>query len=181
MGIIIDFDCKFRVKPRFKEYIIEKIYEKTIVDDYDFEIGNVPFQYRSLLRARQDLSLKEMGTWVLDNTTNIAQVFMHVNYKDFEYCPQDELEEFVREIIVPISSKIFHCEIYIPNDFGGSDKTITFEDYELRGCTKFSLGKMIESIKHNLNDNSDIISSTIIYKKPLHIDYTDDIEEHFRD
>lgn len=178
MGLLIEFDCKFRIKPQFKAYITEKIYKKNTADHYDFEIGNVPFQYRSLVRAMEEIPLKNKGDWKLDDTTNIVDISMRCSSRDFEYCAEDVLEEFVRKIIVPISTKIIKCDMFIPSNWGGPNKNISFEDYELRGCPKFNVPDYIHSIKHNMDDNGDIISTIITYKTPLNVDYTDDIEKH---
>lgn len=77
---------------------------------------------------------------------------------------REDYETFLKDIIVPLTSRIDWCEIE-SDDYG--DMRWYYTDTELRGIP-FSLENKIKSIQHIYNeDKTEIIGSHVIYKHSI--------------
>lgn len=82
---------------------------------------------------------------------------------------------FLKDIIVPISSKIIDCTI---QEDDWNNKFEIYTDSELRGIP-FDVNNMIKSFKHIYKDGK-IIGTNIIYKRSIDESYRIDLDRFYQ-
>ena len=86
-----------------------------------------------------------------------------------------DLEEFVKDIIVPTTSAISFCELS-SDDYG--DQRREYTDLELRGG-RLQLRDMVRSLQHTWIDGA-IAETRIVYKRSIPANQQVDLERAFR-
>lgn len=171
---IIDFCCSFKIRPEYISFVIDGIYKKDLIKDYDGDINNVPLQYRELILRKMKTELNNVGHWHLDELNDLVFIGIYFYKEESRYEIIKKLENLARYIVVPISTKIYECRI--KHKYGVEDKWEIkhITDDELHNRVFYFYNK-IDNIVHGLDDNGNIISTTITYKYPIDVDNTDRI------
>ena len=167
---ILDFTCK--ILPEYYDFI-EKKYMLLFSDslslyDSDNEDENTQI-YKQLNKDKRDL----IDIWV---NLDIAQIYEYSFENGIFHCQiskkvttyhrnlKETYEQFLKDIIVPISSEILKTTIE-SDDYGYF--VYHYTDTELRGKS-FNLHDMIMYVEHTYNDdNTEIYESRIVYKRSI--------------
>lgn len=117
--------------------------------------------YRDLLDIWSTLDINRFYHYELkENGQFVCHIQKKVNTHHGDLW-QDYLT-FVKDIIVPLTSEITHCEIS-SDDFG--DRTDYYTDLQLRGGS-LELKRLIKSIEHKWEDG-EIVETRVVYKRSI--------------
>ncbi len=160
MGWYFFLNVTCKIRPEFKEFV-EKKYFETFAKTNDNE--TLPKRYKDVLDIWTGL---ELSNWMSQTkqTDDIYQYHIEkkvIRHKQGYHDLLTDMETFLKDIIVPMTSEIYTCSI--KSDDCGYD-TWTYTDAELRNIP-FRLVDKVKSVEHVYNeDRTEIIETRVIYK-----------------
>ena len=171
MGYHIILQVKCQILPEFLPFIKEKYLRKDTNDDGTV----VPTNYAPLLRIWNRLAI---GPSFYDYDLSADGVFTcHIEKKPYNHRGDlwTDYEEFLKHIIVPISSKILSCRIS-EDDVYMRDEVYT--DSQLRNI-RFRLDEWMDYVEHVYEDDM-IIETRVVWKRPFKREMELDVTRMFR-
>lgn len=136
----------------------------------------IPTPYSRLFQMWERL---DIGQWFYEyDLTNDGIFTCHIEKKPYNHSRPDlwaDYEEFLKHIIVPISSEIISCTI--EEDDWAMRKEI-YTDAQLRNI-KFRLQEWIDRVEHMYEDDQ-IVETRVIYKRPFKKSLETDVTRMFR-
>jgi hypothetical protein len=164
---ILNFTCK--ILPEYTDFITKKYLLMFYDSSLRYSDGDTGGMYDALGKDYKDL----IDIWCKLDIAQICEYsfennIFHCEISNSVYRYSGDLkniyEEFMRDIIVPISSDITICSIesddYILTKYN-------YTDTELRGKS-FNLRDMIKSVEHTFNeDHTEIIETRVVYKRSI--------------
>lgn len=136
---------------------------------------SVPNTYRSFIQTWIDL---EIGPHFYNYDLTDSGIFTcHIEKKVSNHTNGDlweAYEEFLKYVIVPISSEIISCRIE-SDDFG--DRKEIYTDSQLRNI-EFNLKKWIRHIEHVYEDDM-IVETRVVWKRPFKRELELDVSRMF--
>jgi len=167
MGYHIILYVKCQLLPEYIPFIREKYLRKE-------DSQTVPSAYRHLLQIWKQL---DIGSSFYGYDLSTDGVFTcHIEKKPYSHRGDlwEDYEEFLKHIIVPISSEILSCTI------SEDDMTMREEIYtdaQLRNI-QFRLGEWVDYVEHIYEDDM-IVETRVIYKRPFKRSLERDVSRMF--
>lgn len=125
------------------------------------EYIRLPKFYRDLIEIWIKLQLKYFAHYEMkDDNTFTCKIRKRCNWHKGDL--REDMEAFVKDILVPITSEITFCTITI-DDY---DICTHYTDLELRGGGRLNLREIIKSIRH-IYDGDEIVETRVIYKRSI--------------
>lgn len=155
--IILQVECK--VLPEYVPFIREKYLRKD--NDYVPD-DSLPVAYRRLLQIWKRL---DIGRSLQDYTLATDGRFTcYIEKKPYNHRGDlwSDYEEFLKHIIVPISSNILSCRIH-EDDMMEREEIYT--DAQLRNI-QFRLDQCVDYVEHIYEDDM-IVETRVVYKRPF--------------
>lgn len=154
--------CKIR--PEFvdfikKEYLKEFDSWTSDTDNSDDTEQKLPKSYRDLIEIARHLKIKYYYHYTFNDVATDNTFNCHIKKKSAT--SREDLEEFARDVLVPITTEISRCVI-VNEDY---DIRHNYTDLELRGKS-LHLPQIIKSIKH-VYDGEDIVQTMVTYKRSI--------------
>ncbi len=155
MGYHIICQVKCQVLPEYLPFIREKYMQNE-------PTTNVPSAYRPLLHVWKRL---DIGPSFYDYNLTVDGVFTcHIEKKPYNHRGDlwSDYEEFLRHIIVPITSEIISCRI---NEDDMAEREKVYTDSQLRNI-QFHLQDLVEEVEHMYEEDM-IVGTYVTYKRPF--------------
>lgn len=125
------------------------------------EFISLPKFYRDLIEIWIKLDINRFHIYKLkDDNTFTCLIQKRCNRHEGDL--RDDMEAFVKDILVPITSEISSCTITV-DDY---DIRTHYTDLELRGGGRLNLREIIKSITH-IYDGDDIVETRVVYKRSI--------------
>ena len=172
MGYHIILQVTCQVLPEYIPFIREKYLRKD--DEYEPD-DSVPVSYRRLLQIWKRL---DIGRSLHDYKLTEDRIFeCHIEKKPYNHRGDlwTDYEEFLKHIIVPISSKILSCRIH-EDDMMEREEVYT--DAQLRNV-QYRLGEWVDCVEHVYEDDM-IVETRVIWKRPFKREMELDVTRMFR-
>lgn len=171
MGCYHTLDVVATVKPEYLEfyekdylcYFLPEIYDLNETDSEAWyrDLEALPKRYRDLVQIWIDLKIKNyFQKYRLNDSKLSIQIEKKVIRHEGDLW--EDLETFIKEILVPTTTTIEYCKIR-SDDYGCREKEYT--DLELRGG-RLDLHTLVKSVEHIMIDGN-ITESHIIYKRGI--------------
>jgi hypothetical protein len=167
MGYHIILHVKCKLLPDYIPFIREKYLRKE-------DSSTAPNAYRHLLQIWNQLDIGQ-SFYEYDLTTD-GVFTCHIEKKPYNHRGDlwEDYEEFLKHIIVPISSEIISCRIH-EDDMAEREEIYT--DSQLRNI-QFRLGEWVDCIEHIYEDDM-IVETRVIYKRPFKRSLERDVSRMF--
>jgi hypothetical protein len=168
MGYHIILNLKCQLLPEFIPFIRDKYLrngdESDDEDDHEYEQQGleIPVMYSKLLQIWKRL---DIGQWFYEyDLTNDGIFTCQIEKKPYNHRGDlwTAYEEFLKHIIVPISSDIINCSI---SEDDCTMREEIYTDSQLRNI-QFRLREWVEHIEH-VYENDMIVETRVIYKRPF--------------
>ncbi len=143
-----------------QKYPLNPLYT-TVVDGAPLVSKKIPSQYRQLFQSWLDTGIGHYFTEYKITEAGEFTCHFEKNIARHEGDLWGAYEEFLRNIIVPISSEILECRI--DSEFDAS--TIIYTDAQLRNI-QFNLKDCVRSVEH-VYEGDVIVESRVVYKRPF--------------
>jgi hypothetical protein len=174
MGWYCFLCLKCRIRPEYLEFV-EKEYFETFGKEheiYDDELDNndgdklyktLPKHYKNIIDIWTKLDL---NGWMSQSRTEDGLYKYHIEkkvnrHKDGYHDLNTDMETFLKDIIVQMTSEIYECSI---SDDDYMNNKVIYTDADLRNIP-FRLVDKIKSVQHVYNeDRTEILETRIVYK-----------------
>ncbi len=159
---ILELKCK--IHNQFYIFLKSEYLRKSL-KDYDYDYNNIPIKYRKIMYTWYKLGIGQQSFY--EYSVSEDMYFLVTIKKPLVghygiLC--DDLLDFVEQIILEISSEIIHCKITEEGPYGWKR---CYTDNELRSNGKYSITDDIYTIEHIRNGDGYVVSTTILYNKPI--------------
>lgn len=172
MGWYFFLNVTCKIRPEFKEFV-EKKYFNTDCKTDDLEDRTLPKQYKDVLDIWTGL---ELSNWMSQTKQTDDTYVYHIEKKVIRHKHGyhdllTDMETFLKDIIVLMTSEIHHCSIH-SDDCG--HETWAYTDAELRNVP-FRLVEKVKSVEHVYSaDKTEILETRVVYKHGVpKIQFTD--------
>jgi hypothetical protein len=174
MGWYIFLRLKCRIRPEYLEFVEKKyfetfgkpheIYDDELDDDNDANklYKTLPKHYKNIIDIWTKLDL---NNWMSQTQNEDGLYSYHIEkkvtrHKDGYYDLKTDIETFLKDIIVQMTSEIYECSI--SDDY--STNALIYTDAELRNVP-FDIKNKVKYIQHVYNeDRSEILETRVVYK-----------------
>ena len=143
-----------------QKYPLNPLYT-TVVDGAPLISKKIPQQYRQLFQSWLDTGIGDFFVeyFITKEGEFSCQFEKKITRHEGDLC--SAYEDFLRNIIVPISSEILECTIHSEFD----DSTKLYTDAQLRN-NQFILKDCVRSVEH-VYEGDVIVESRVVYKRPF--------------
>ena len=186
MGYHIILHVKCKLLPEFIPFIRDKYLRKYDASDEDTESEEDdqpypeqgledPVMYSKLIKIWNKLNI---GQWFYEYDLTKDGIFTcQIEKKPYNHRGDlwTAYEEFLKHIIVPISSEIISCTI---SEDDCTMREEVYTDAQLRNI-HFHLNEWVEHVEHVYEDDM-IVETRVIYKRPFKRNLETDVTRMFR-
>ena len=141
------------------------------------EYEELPKKYKDLVDIWRNLDIDgSFYNYTFNKDSREFSCKISKKVGDYNGDLREAYEEFLRDIIVPITSRITSCVI-ASDDFGNAHRVYT--DTQLRNV-RFSLQDKIKCIEHVFSaDGNEIVETRVIYKRSIDVIQRIDLDREY--